>query len=511
MAYVTVTSSPPSRRPLGTAGVFISAVALVVSGSTLVSDFTGFAVLGGGFVLSLLIGMIVVAPVIVSTSDLAVSHPQAGGIYHFARAVIGGERGRQAGLFLALLFFGTFLTGAAAETRGGAEALRQLVGGAALPVEWFVAAVVLAGLVPNLCGLRHATWLNGALLALMLGTRWYFGLAGFFGWSRLETWEFENLIPEQGLSLLGTSGIVAQGLALGFWAFVGIEGACALIEEIRSPARTLPRGLGLALLAIFGTSTVMGLGVIGSLPVESWRLLMQAAPGSGGDAPHLAAAEAMFGVPGARLMAAASVASTVSTMLIAFAAGPRLIMALARDGIFFGRFSARFARISPRTGSPVAATLLVGALCLAVASGSRSVIEGLQGAAYLWFLRYLILHVLALINRWRREGRAGAFRRQVLLCFAMVGAGAAALAFHLGFAGTHGVHGPRALMIAGGALLLAGVSWWLRNRRGLQAREVERSRRGMPNAPMALSSGIRRFRSAAARLPAPLIHIEQAT
>jgi amino acid transporter len=463
MSPISTTHLSSPRRPLGTAGVFISAVALVVSASTLVTDFTGFARLGMGFVISLLIGMLVVAPAIVSTCDLAVSYPRAGGIYHYFRSVIGGRRGKQTGLFFALLFLGTFLFGAAAETISGAQALRQMLG-SQLPVQWFVVGIALAGITPNLWGLRQATWLNGGLLAIMLGIRWFFGLAGIFGWSRLENWEWANVIPQQGISLLGSTGIVAQGLALGFWAFVGIEGGCALVEEVRAPERSLPRGLGLALLAIFVTTAVMGIGIVGVLPVDAWRNVMLGASSLGGDAPHLAVGEAMFGPVGRVLMAGASVASTVSTLLIAFAAVPRLIMALGRDGVFFGTLSPIFARCDRHTGSPAAATLLVGAVYLGVALSSGAVVDCLYAAAYLWFIRYFVLHVLALINRWR-NGRPGALHRRAVLPLALAGAATTPVAFHFAFAGVHSDYGPRALIVAGAAFLLATISWSLRDRR----------------------------------------------
>ena len=156
---------------------------------------------------------------------------------------------------------------------------------------------------------------------------------------------------------------------------------------------------------------------------------------------------------------------SVHVLLIAFAAVPRMIMALARDGVLFGALSTGLARCHSRTGSPVAATLLVGGIFLGVALGCGAVVDCLYAAAYLWFFRYLILHLLALVNRWNPAHRLGAFRRRALVPVAVIGSGVTALAFHFGFAGAHSEYGPRALMVAGAAFVLAVISWWLREPR----------------------------------------------
>jgi amino acid transporter len=89
-------SSPdrvPPARQLGVTGVGISAVALVVSASTLATDLTGVALLGGGYAVALGLGLVAVALAVVSTCALALRHPRAGGIYQYTRAVVGGARG----------------------------------------------------------------------------------------------------------------------------------------------------------------------------------------------------------------------------------------------------------------------------------------------------------------------------------------------------------------------------------------------------------------------------------
>ena len=459
-------SPPPSVSPsgptrgLGLTGVCISAVALVVSASTLSTDLTGLALLGGGYALALAVGLIVVALVAVSTCDLALCHPRAGGIYHYARAVVNGRRGQQIGLFLALLFLGTFLFAAAAETKVTAEILRQAAR-SELPLNAFVLAIGITAVAANAFGLRAATGITGALLVIMLGVRWWMGLAGFFGWSdQTPVWAAERLMTEVSAGAWIRS-VLGPALALGLWTFVGLEGSCALVEDVKRPSRTLPRALALAALTVLGTSLVLTLGLGGALPPEVRIQLMDTAVRRD-QAPALVVGEALFGRAGGLAMAAAAFASTASTLIIALAAVPRMIMVLARDGLFFGRLSLVFARTHPRTGAPLGATLLVGALYLGVACGNGSSLHGVYAAAYLFFFRYAMLHLLALLNArhdLRREQRAP---RWVTVACAGAGLSLTLAAWYLAFSGRHALYSSTAGAVAGGALVLAMGAWGAR-------------------------------------------------
>jgi amino acid transporter len=158
-------------------------------------------------------------------------------------------------------------------------------------------------------------------------------------------------------------------------------------------------------------------------------------------------------------MAAAAFASTASTLIIALAAVPRMIMVLARDGLFFGGWSPVFARVHPRTGSPLAATLLVGALYLGVACGDGSSLQGVYAAAYLFFFRYLVLHLLALLNCRHNLHRAQRTVRCITLGCAVAGIGLTLTAWYLAFSGRHAAYSATAGTVAAGALVLALAAW----------------------------------------------------
>lgn len=466
---------------LGTRGIFVSAVALVVSASTLVSDFTGYVRLGAGFAGAVAVGLFVAILVALSTCDLAVGSPRAGGIYRYVRTAVPGRRGRTWAYFGALLFTGTFLFGAAGEAVAGAHALRALAG-EGLPLGAAIAAVGLAGIVPNLFGLRWATGVTAGLLAAMLGVRWFFGIAGFCGWGDAGPWQWEHLQPAGGGAGGPLSEIFTRGLALGFWCFVGVEGACALAGETRSPERSLPRGLMLALGAILATNLVTGLGSLGGRPLAEWQILISGSHAAGGEAPHLAVGAAMFGERGRSLMAVATLASSLSTLLVAFAAMPRMLQALGRDRLPPAGIARVLQRRAARTGVPWGATILLGGAFLAVALAWGAVVDCLYAAAYLWFVRHAATHVLAGWRRWRWPSAYGVLGRRGAMINAALGFAATAAAFTLSFAGLHVHHGTRALAVAAVAGGLVVLSRLLR--REAARRRAVRSERTRPAVPV---------------------------
>ncbi|WP_375475707.1 hypothetical protein [uncultured Nostoc sp.] len=196
-----------------------------------------------------------------------------GGLYDYAKEIFGGRFGKFLGVFLGLTFFGTIAFAASGETAAGAFGLRALFH-SDLHINFFIIAISLLGVVPNIFGLKTASWINGILLVLMVGIRWLFGIVGFLGIGATGTWSFANLAQGASLDWFGKGGIVTGGIALAFWTFVGIEFVCSLAEEVHQPRKALPRGIVLGLLAILVTSLVMGFGIAGTQSLSTWQALI---------------------------------------------------------------------------------------------------------------------------------------------------------------------------------------------------------------------------------------------
>lgn len=452
-------SKQEMTKNIGTWEVMVAGVALVVAASTLVSDFSGYFTLGGAFAIALVLGFGINLLLGLSAAELSVAYPRAGALYDYASSIFGGRKGKFWGAFLGLAFFGMFGFTASGETAAGAFGLQALFQ-SDLDIRVFIIILSILAVIPNIFGIKTTAWVSAGLLLFMLGIRWFFGLAGFMGWGDTGAWNAANLQTATGsMQWFGDTGILTAGLALAFWSFVGIEFACSMAEEVKEPQKSLPRGLIYGLIGILATSIVMGLGVVGSAPLSVWQTTAAGSIGAHGDAPQLAVGHLMFGSAGYSLMALASVAATLGTLTVAFAAMPRIIYSVARDGNFLGPLSDVFGKLHPKFGTPVAATVLTFFLYLIPAMYSSAVIDWLYSAAYLWVLLYVVFHVLAIVNRYRRPETDKAFQGTWFVAAAALGIVVTLVALYFAFAGAHWMYGSRALIVTAGALLVTVVSF----------------------------------------------------
>ena len=452
-------------KSIGTWQVFAAGVALVVASTTLVSDFQGYFALGLAFAMAIFLAFIINLLLGLSVAELATEYPKAGALYEYGHDIFGGAVGKFLGIFLAFTFAGMFVFAGAGETSAGGFGLQALFN-QTTNLNWYIVALTVLAVIPNIFGIRIAAWVSAALLVGMLGIRWFFGLAGFFGFSDATSWSSSNLDTggPGSFDWFGSGGLLAAGLVLGFWTFVGIEFVAPLAEEVRNPRRNMVAGIVIGLFVILGTSWLMGLGVGGTQPEPgvTWaEITITDDAECAGSCPQLIVGEAMFGGAGRGLMALASVMATLGSMTVAFAAIPRVIFGIAREGNFFGPLSKQFAKLHPRYDTPVLSTILFAAMATMAALFSSNVVDWIFAGAYVWLLIYAAYHLLVLANRiLRPEGE----RR--LLGVAGWGVGVAGLivtifALYYAFLGAHEFYAKKAAWVIGFALLASIVAFLL--------------------------------------------------
>uniref|UniRef100_A0A3Q3EMK5 Solute carrier family 7 member 4 n=1 Tax=Kryptolebias marmoratus TaxID=37003 RepID=A0A3Q3EMK5_KRYMA len=162
-----------------------------------------------------------------------------------------------------------------------------------------------------------------------------------------------NWSQEQGgFAPYGLSGILA-GSATCFYAFVGFDVIASSSEEAKNPQKAVPIAtaisLGLAATAYILVSTVLTLMV-------PWRTLD----------PNSALADAFFrrGYSWAGIIVAVGSICAMNTVLLCnLFSLPRIVYAMAEDGLFFSIF----ARVNPLTKVPVNAILVFGVLMATLA------------------------------------------------------------------------------------------------------------------------------------------------
>ena len=449
----------PSELPklLNTTDIFIAGVAGIIVTTTLIGDLTGYFTFGIGFAIAFALAFIVNLLLGMSAADLSVAYPKSGGLYDFAKEIFGGRLGRFLGVFLGLTFYGTIALAVSGETTAGAFGLRALFD-SDLSIKFFVVVISIISVVPNIFGLKTASWVNAILLVFMLGIRWMFGILGFSGLSATGTWSFANLAQGASLNWFGEGGIVTGGIALAFWSLVGIEFVCFLAGEVDRPEKALPKGIILSLFVILVTSLVMGLGITGTQPLSAWQTLMASEAACAGDCPQLAVGDAMLGDTGYTLMAIASVTSTWSSLIVAYSAMPRILYSIASNGDF-GALSNFFSKLHPKYGTPVMATLFTFVFYSVLALTSGEVVEWIYSAAYLWAIVYIVFHVLALLNRRLKPKASQAFSGSWFQPMTVAGIILTTLSIYYAFAGSHLEFGGRALLVILVALGSAVVSF----------------------------------------------------
>ena len=158
---------------------------------------------------------------------------------------------------------------------------------------------------------------------------------------------------EGGFAPFGFAGVMA-GAATCFYGFIGFDVIASTGEEVRRPQRAIPLSivlsLFLVLLAYFGVSSIQTL---------MWPYYDQSQP-----AP-LPYVFVQAGLPTARWAISAGALAGLSTSLLgAMFPLPRIMYAMALDGLLFSQF----AKVSERFHTPLLATIVSGlfAGCMAL-------------------------------------------------------------------------------------------------------------------------------------------------
>ena len=271
-------------------------------------------------------------------AELGAMMPRAGGEYVYLSRAFHPVLGFLSG-FVALV------VGFAAPVAAGALAFGGYLQTLAPGVSPRAAAFALVGLTTALHAreVRRAGIAQAAVTALVVLVIVVFIVAalasGHADWSRLAA------APAAGT---GTAGALAVSLVYTAYSYFGWNGAAYVAGEIRDPHRTLPRAL------------VGGAALVTALYVALNAVFLASAPASAltnqVEVAHVAAL-ALFGPRGGTLLTALVALALAGSVSALSMTGPRVVKAMADDGVFFralGRTNAR--------GAPTFAVLLQGAL-----------------------------------------------------------------------------------------------------------------------------------------------------
>jgi APA family basic amino acid/polyamine antiporter len=297
-----------------------------------------------------------------STARLAAVYPQSGGTYVYAGRLLGRGWGHLAGW--------GFVVGKTASC----AAMALTVGAYAWPAQPRITASValVVAVALGTGGVQRGARLTRVLLALTLAVLLVVVAAALTG--------APSAAPEPPVAVPGLVGVpTAAGLM--FFAFAGYARVATLGEEVRDPARTIPRAVGFALL----TAVVVYLAVTVSALVAlgPQRLALSASP--------LASVVSARGWDAVLpLVRAGAVAAAGGALLSLLLGVSRTTFAMASDGYLPAGLGA------VRRGVPHRAELAVAALVLVLVWT-----VDLRGAIGFSSLAVLVYYLLANLSARR--------------------------------------------------------------------------------------------------------------
>ncbi|GAA4539229.1 APC family permease [Mycobacterium paraffinicum] len=326
---------------------------------------------GSGLLLGLAVAAVVAYCNATSSARLAARYPASGGTYVYGRERLGDFWGYLAGW--------GFVVGKTASC----AAMALTIGSYAWPAHAHPVAVaaVVALTAVNYAGVRKSAWLTRVIVALVFAVLAAVVVAAFTSGAG----DAEQLRPAN-----ATVGGVIQAAGLLFFAFAGYARIATLGEEVRDPARTIPRAIPLALavtLAVYALVAVAALAVLGP------RRLGQAT------APLLdtvRAAGTAWLVPVVQLGAAVAALGSLLALILGVS---RTTLAMARDR----HLPHVLAAVHPRFAIPHRAELLIG-LVVAVLAATVDLRGAIGFSSFAVLIYYAVANASAFTLR-PDEGR----------------------------------------------------------------------------------------------------------
>lgn len=417
-------------RVVGVPGLALGIIGVVVGAGIFALPSAMAAALGGYAPVAFLGCALAVGCVALCFAEGGSRVPTSGGPYGYVSEAFGPAVGYVAGT---LLWLGDVLA------NGGVAAALAAVGAAQVPASAapLVRAVLIVGVIGaialvNLRGVAQGTRLIGAAtVAKLLPLLVFVSVGALFSHAA-------SALPSPGQA----SGVaLGRALMLGVFAFAGMETSLAASGEVRLPTRTIPRALLLALSLV----TVLYVAI----QLVAQRLLGAALPQA--VAPL---ADAMGRVnSGLRaLMLAGTAISMLGFLASDLLASPRVLFALARDGLL----PRALGRLHPRTHVPHVAILLYATLA-AVLALSGTFVE----LAVLSSLVTAGLYILGCAAAWRLRQRSVALAGPPL---AVWGLGPIALAGILSMLALIALASRSERLGLLGVVVLAALGYWLARR-----------------------------------------------
>ncbi len=318
---------PALRRVLTFWPLLFYGLGVIVGAGIYVAIGTVIARAGDAAPVAFLIAGITAAMTGLCYAELASRFPEASGSVAYVRHGFGSQA--LAGL-TGLLVTTTVAISAASIARGSISYLAILL---PWPPEVLLPLLIVGCAAIAAYGVGESVGIAAAIGILEIGGLIVATIAGVIAAPELH---FRAMLP---VDLAGWSGTMA-GAFIAFFAFIGFETLANLAEEAKDPHRTIPRGIVGAIAASIVLYVMVAIAAVLS--------------DSGADRPLLD----IFAGVGVWLFACVGFLAVGNGTLVQVVMLARLFYGMARNG----QLPVLFARVSPRTGTPLWATALAGCI-----------------------------------------------------------------------------------------------------------------------------------------------------
>ncbi|MBF4553884.1 APC family permease [Corynebacterium suicordis] len=395
-------SATPLARRLGTFDAVIIGLGSMIGAGLFVVFTPAAAAAGSLLFVALGVAACVAYCNATSTARLAAVHPASGGTYVYGTRQLGPLWGYLAGW--------SFITGKTASCAAMALTVAHYL----LPDAWssysgpVAALVVVAITALNLCGIQKSALATRAIvgfvlisLAIELVIGWVSPRTGDFGWTMYQPLTDASQAHAQGIrtwpmdewkSVPFNPGVyeVLQAAGLLFFAFAGYARIATLGEEVKDPARTIPRAipiaLGITLLVYCAVAYVLmqqlGLSLIANVD-EPLREL----------ADHTGETWLII------LVSVTAVAAATCSLLTMILGVSRTGLAMARDG----HLPRQLAAVDAKRGVPRAMELTVAVVVIAAVLLTDVVtVIGFSSFGVLLYYSIANISAMTLTNAQRR-------------------------------------------------------------------------------------------------------------
>ncbi|EXB68044.1 Cationic amino acid transporter 4 [Morus notabilis] len=315
---------------------------------------------GPALTISFLIAGIAAALSAFCYAELACRCPSAGSAYHYTYICIGEGVAWLVGWALIL----EYTIGGAAVARGitpnlalffGGEGklpaflARHTIPGLGIVVDPCAALLVVIVTVLLCFGIKESSLAQMVVTTVNVGALLFIITAGGYlgfktGWTGYKI--------QSGYFPFGINGMFA-GSAIVFFSYIGFDSVTSTAEEVKHPQRDLPVGIAIALTICCVLYMLVSVVIVGLVPYHALDP----------DTP-VSSAFASYGVQWAvYIITTGAVTALFASLLGSILPQPRILMAMARDGLLPSFFS----HINKNTQIPLKGTIVTGIFATALA------------------------------------------------------------------------------------------------------------------------------------------------